>query len=246
MKNLTPPVREGIRLLTKKWFVWALLFAGHYCLAQTVSPIIVEYKAKAEGKIALTNNTLAQMAVVVEPRSFTITPDGNGIYTKLDPAIHVQLSSTSFRIDPGQTYYVFYKATSDKLPAWFTIYSAFSAVKRGPGLDVRILLPHTVYIYPKKPQTKGDIIKVTNVLYSPKSGKILCDLQNDSPDLDRVQEVRIMDGDSKASVTAPGFPVLPGSKRHLEIDWKEPTPPRQAVFQTEHSKLEWWVTRGIE
>ena len=230
----------------KKWFVWAILFAGQCCLAQTVSPIIVEYKAKAEGRIALTNNTLAPMAVIVQPRSFTIKTDGNGVYAPLDPGIHVELSSSSFRIDPGQTYYVFYKATAEKLPAWFTIYSTFSAVKRAPGMDVRILLPHTVYIYPKKPQTKGDIIKVSNVVYSPKSGKILCDLENDTPDLDRVEEINFLDGESKPGATAPGFPVLPGSKRHLEIDWKEPTPPRQAVFQTEHSKLEWWVARGIE
>lgn len=233
-------------MLTKKWFVWALLFAGQVCLAQTVSPIIVEYKAKAEGTIALTNNTLAQMAVVVEPKSFTIQPDGNGIFSPLDPAIHVQLSSTSFRIDPGQTYYVFYKATADKLPAWFTIYSAFSAVKRGSGLDVRILLPHTVYIYPKKPQTKGDILKIKQAIYSPSTGKIICDIENDTPDLDRVQEVDIFDGDNKAATTAPGFPVLPGSKRHLEIDWKGSTPPRQAVIQTEHSKLQWWIARGVD
>jgi hypothetical protein len=226
--------------------LWALLFAGQSCLAQTVSPIIVEYKAKAEGRIALTNNTLAPMAVVVEPRSFTIKPDGNGIYTSLDPGIHVELSSSSFRVDPGQTYYVFYKAKADKLPAWFTIYSTFSSVKRGPGLDVRILLPHTVYIYPKKPQTKGNIIRISTVEYLPHAGKILCDLENDTPDLDRVQEIDFLNGDNKSGATAPGFPVLPGTKRHLEIDWKEPTPPRQAIFQTEHSKLEGWVTRGAD
>ncbi len=230
----------------KKWLFGALLFAGQYCIAQTVSPVIVEYKGKAEGRIALTNNTLTPMAVVAEPKSFTITPEGNGVYTALDPAIHVQLSSSSFRVDPGQTYYVFYKATAEKLPAWFTIYSVFSAIKRGPGMDVRILLPHTVYIYPKKPQTKGDIIKVSSVVYSAKSGKILCDLENDSPDLDRVEEISIYAGNDKPGATAPGFPLLPGSKRHLEIDWKEATPPRHAIFQTEHSKLEWWIPRSGE
>jgi hypothetical protein len=232
-------------LMKKKWLVWALLLTGQCCLAQTVSPVIVEYKAKAEGRIALTNNTLTQMAVVVEPKSFTIKPDGNGVYSPLDPGIHVQLSSTSFRVDPGQTYYVFYKATAEKLPAWFTIYSTFSSIKHAPGLDVRILLPHTVYIYPKKQLTKGDVVTVKQVVYSPGSGRISCDLENNTPDLDRVQEVQIISADNK-SVTAPGFPLLPGSKRHLDIEWKEQTPPRQAVFQTEHSKVEWWVTRGGE
>lgn len=233
-------------MLMKKWLFGALLFAGQYCIAQTVSPVIVEYKGKAEGRIALTNNTLTPMAVVAKPKSFTITPEGTGVYTALDPAIHVQLSSSSFRVDPGQTYYLFYKATAEKLPAWFTIYSIFSALKRGPGMDVRILLPHTVYIYPKKPQTKGNIIKVTNVVYSAKSNKILCDLENDSPDLDRVEQISFYAGDDKAGATAAGFPLLPGSKRHLEIDWKEPTPPRHAIFQTEHSQLEWWIPRSGE
>jgi len=213
----------------------ALLLFAPCCYTQTVSPVIVEYKVKAEGRIALTNNTLTQMAVVVEPRSFSIAPDGNGTYRPLDPGIHVQLSSMSFRIDPGQTYYVFYKAKADKLPAWFTLYSTFSSVQHTSGLDVRILLPHTVYIYPKKPLGQGNAVQVTHVSYSPRTKKIVCDLENNSPDLDRIQEVAILSGGK--SISAPGFPMLPGGRRRLEVAWNESGPPETIQFQLQHARL---------
>jgi hypothetical protein len=63
----------------------------------------------------------------------------------------------SARLEPGQTYYIFYKAHADHLPAWFTVYSTFSPLQHGPGMDVRIMLPHTVYLYQKKPLAKEEI-----------------------------------------------------------------------------------------
>jgi hypothetical protein len=216
-----------------------LLFSGCCSLAQTVSPVIVEYKGKAEGQITLVNNTLTPLAVVLEPRSFSITPDGNGVYRNLDPDIHVKLSSMSFRIDPGQTHYVFYSATADKLPAWFTIYSIFSKVQHDSGLDVRILLPHTVYIYPKK-QPGNVEVQVKPPVYSSQSGKVTCDLENDTTDLTRVQEVRIVGGSK--SETAAGFPLLPGGKRHLEVSWGEKEPPQTMVLQFAHSALKQSIT----
>ncbi len=222
-------------MLVRRLLSSALLLLGYCCHGQTVSPVIVEYKGKAEGKIALTNNTLAPAAVVLEPRSFSVAADGNGVYRPLDPGIHVELSSMSFRIDPGQTYYVFYKAKADKLPAWFTIYSTFSAVKHTSGLDVRILLPHTVYIYPKKPQSKEDVVDVKQAAYFSKAGKIVCDFANSGPDLERVEEMRI--SSASKTITAAGFPLLPGGKRHLEVDWKETEPPHMVVLHMDRSTL---------
>jgi hypothetical protein len=202
--------------------------------AQTVSPVIVEYKVKAEGRIDLTNNTLEPMAVVLEPKSFDISPDGNGLYRPLDPGIHLQLSSTSFRVDPGQTYYVFYKAKSDKLPAWFTIYAAFSAVRHSKGLDVRMLLPHTVYIYPKK-QLGHDEVHLTTVEFVKSAKQVAFDVENTGPDLERVQEVRVSSGSVSAS--GPGFPLLPGGRRHITIDWKSELPPNTIDLRMEHGSL---------
>ncbi len=212
-----------------------LLTCASCAFAQTVAPVIVEYKGKAEGRISLVNNTTLPMAVVLEPQSFSITPEGKGIYRPLDPDIHVKLSAMSFRIDPGQTYYVFYSATADKLPAWFTVYSVFSSAQHRPGLDVRILLPHTVYIYPKKSKAMENV-QLTRAVYVAKSGKIICDLENNSPDLARVQEVHVTGAD-RLSASAAGFPLLPGGRRHLEVDWNESQPPQAIVLKLEHSTI---------
>jgi hypothetical protein len=208
----------------------ALLACGCPAFAQTVAPVIVQYKVKASGRITLVNNTLTPMAVVMEPKSFNITPQGKGVYRPLDPSIHLQLSAMSFRIEPGQTYYVFYKATAEKLPAWFTIYSVFSALHHESGLDVRILLPHTVYLYPKRPLAKEkDEIQVTQAAYIQTQKKVICEVENSGPDLQRVQEIRVTSADK--SQTAAGFPLLPGGKRHLEIGWTEKEVPQMILLQ---------------
>jgi P pilus assembly chaperone PapD len=212
-----------------------LVISSCCAFAQTVAPVIVEYKGKAEGRISLVNNTTLPMAVVLQPQSFSITPEGKGVYRPLDPDIHVKLSAMSFRIDPGQTYYVFYSATADKLPAWFTVYSVFSSAQHRPGLDVRILLPHTVYIYPKKSKGKENV-QLTKAVYVSKSRKILCDLENNTPDLARVQEMRIT-GAEKVSASAAGFPLLPGGHRHVEVAWDESEPPKVVVLELEHSTI---------
>lgn len=222
-------------LLLRRLFGVLVLLVSYHCHAQTVSPIIEEYKGRAEGRIALTNNTLAPEAVALESRSFSVSPDGNGVYRALDPGIQVELSSRSFRIDPGQTYYVFYKAKTDKLPAWFTIYSTFSAAKHSSGLDVRILLPHTVYIYRKKPHSKADNVDVRQAAYLSKTAKVVCDFSNSTPDLERVEEMQISSGSK--TMTVAGFPLLPGAKRHVEVDWKETEPPRMVVLHMDRSTL---------
>lgn len=225
----------------RKLLVLGLLAAGCCAWAQTVSPVIVEYKAKAEGRISLVNNTLVPLAVVLEPKSFSITPDGNGVYRELDPGIHLKLSSMSFRIDPGQTYYVFYSATADTLPAWFTVYSVFSKVQHAPGLDVRILLPHTVYIYPKKPHSKTSQVAFKNpVEYE--SGKVVFDLTNSGLDLTRVREVKITSGSK--SLTSPGFPLLPGEERHVEVKWTEAVPPETLELDFDHATMKQPIHAG--
>jgi hypothetical protein len=221
---------------------FALLLQAGCAFAQSVSPVIVEYKEKAEGRIALTNNTLQPMAVVLEPKSFTVAEDGNGVYRALDPSIHLELSSMSFRVDPGQTYYVFYKAKADKLPAWFTVYSVFSSLHHTGGLDVRILLPHTVYIYPKKP-LGPDAVRLDKANFESKTNKVVCELFNPGPDLERVQQVLITGGGTSA--TAAGFPLLPGAHRHLEVAWSGTQVPEAVSIQLERATLKQAIALDI-
>ena len=218
---------------------WLLAFAGAAtcsCLAigcpakaQTVKPVIVEYTGKGDGRFEVTNDTLLPMAVILEPRSFSINQDGRGVFRTLDSGIHVKLSTTSFRLEPKQTYYVFYKATADTLPAWFTIYSGFSTIEPGDdGLKVRIMLPHTVYLYQKAPIDKA-AVHLSQLSFVPASDTVICDLRNDSADLVRVQEVRAIAGHK--SIVAAGFPLLPGATRHLSLDWKDPVRPEYLILR---------------
>lgn len=233
---------EGRRvLLLRGLFSFAWLLLGSCLLAQTVQPVISEYQQKADGKFALTNGTLTPMVVVLEPKSFSITPDGQGIFRSLDQHIHVELSAMSARLEPGQTFYIFYKAYADQLPAWFTVYSTFSSVYHHPGLDVRIMLPHTVYLYQKHPLNKEEI-NIPAATWQAAAKTIVCDLENHSNNLTRVQEVR-MSG-PHASESSGGFPLLPLGRRHLELNWDEKQPPDSIQFRFEHFTLKVPIVPG--
>lgn len=190
---------------------------------QQVQPVIMEYKNKAEGKFSVINNTLEPMAVVLEPKSFSISPDGRGTFRNLDPTIHVQLSTMSVKLQPLQSYTVFYKADAESFPAWFTIYSTFSPARSGASISVRVQLPHTVYLYQSKPISQ-DEVHILNARYSTTTHKLVCDMLNTGKSLTRVQEVRTS-GVHVEPVTLAGFPLLPGSLRTVEVDWKGSQPP---------------------
>ena len=146
----------------------------------------------------------------------------------------MELSRTSVKLEPKQSYYVFYKAAAETLPAWFTIYSAFSQVEHGSGIDVRILLPHTVYLYQKDPIAERDV-HITDAFFSPKSKKIVCQIENGGDALARIQDVQASGG--HASQKAAGFPLLPEGKRRVELDWSEAAPPSEVSFRFEHFTL---------
>ena len=192
--------------------------------AQQVQPVIMEYHTKAEGKFSVMNNSLEPMIVVLEPKSFSIAPDGRGTFRTLDSTIHVQLSTMSVKLQPLQSYTIFYKADAESFPAWFTIYSTFSPARAaGASLSVRIQLPHTVYLYQTKPIQQDDV-HIVNARYSTATHKLVCDMLNTGKSLTRVQEVRTR-GNHIEPVTLSGFPLLPGSLRTVEVDWKGKEPP---------------------
>jgi hypothetical protein len=184
----------------------------------------MEYKNKAEGKFSVVNTTLEPMVVVLEPKSFSISPDGRGTFRTLDPAIHVQLSTMSVKLQPLESYTIFYKADADAFPAWFTIYATFSPARStGASISVRVQLPHTVYLYQSKPIDREEV-HVLNARYSVSKHKLVLDMLNVGKSLTRVQEVRA----SAAHVdpaTVSGFPLLPGALRTVEIEWKGKEPP---------------------
>jgi hypothetical protein len=211
------------------------VWGGIAVRGQSVSPVIQEYKGKADGKFAVINNTLEPMTVVIEPKSFSIGPDGRGTFRALDPGIKVELSAMTVKLQPEQTYWVFYKASAEKTPAWFTIYSSFSTPRRGESISVQIQLPHTVYLYQNGSLQKGNIV-MGDATYSVATHKLLCTVQNAGGALGRVHEV-LTSGPHGASVSLAGFPLLPGMTRNVEVDWKADEPPTSISFMFEHFTL---------
>ena len=143
------------------------LLAGGICLlamnaaagAQTVRPLINELSNPAKGRVEYVNDGLTPLNVVLEAKSFTVSETGEIAYRPLDADVHLKLSATSFRIQPQQTYYVFYEASSPQSPNWFVIYAAFSGFtfRTAQGMNVRLELPHTVYLLPKQQVEKPEI-----------------------------------------------------------------------------------------
>jgi hypothetical protein len=221
--------------------ILAPLLVGARVHAQTISPLIVEYHEKGAGRILLTNNTLTPLVVILEPMSFSIAPDGKAVYRPLDPGIHVELSTTSVRLMPKQEYYVFYKTSADSLPAWYTIYATFSPAHRGPGLTVRIMLPHTVYLLQKKPLQKDDVY-AGPATWNAQKKLVVCDVENISKAYGRMREGSVQAGRESTSID--GFPLLPGDPRHLEIPWSGRNPPEVLTLHFDHFELKVPVSAG--
>src|SRR5208337_5614586 len=82
----------------------AFLWIAGSVPAQTVRPVISELGNPAKGRVDYVNDSLTPLNVVLEAKSFTVSETGEISYRPLDPSIHLKLSTTSFRIQPQQTY----------------------------------------------------------------------------------------------------------------------------------------------
>ena len=115
------------------------------------------------------------------------------------------------------------------LPTWFTILSAMSGAKTESGLNVRILLPHVVYLNQKNPLRKTDVA-ITAFQLDREKKKARVQLENQSPNLGRVYQMTVSDGHTK-SQPGGGFPLLPRHRRWAEVDWDFPTSPSRITLR---------------
>ena len=185
-------------------------------VAQSISPVIAEYKEKASGSFTVTNDTGVAMAVILEPKSFSIDEAGKGSFRQLDSKIHLEMSQNSLRLEPRETATVFYKVTVDVAPQWLTVYAVFSPLHMGPGLNVKIMLPHTVYVY-QKDDLQREAIKVEAVSYDAAKHRVECVVTNESGRAGRATGA-LVEGEH-TSADGPGFPLLPHQPRKLSIEW---------------------------
>jgi hypothetical protein len=198
--------------------------------AQSVSPPIAEYQERARSSFQLNNGSLFPLTVVLEVRGFRVTEQGEVVDVPLDTSrIHVKLAAMSFRIPPRGSYRVFYEATGDSLPAWFNILSAMSGTRTESGLNVRLLLPHVVYLNQKQPLKKNEVA-VRTLEHDPGSKKARVQLENLGPHLGRVLQAQVSDGHTTSELGG-GFPLFPMSRRWAEIPWNGATPPTRLTVR---------------
>jgi len=206
-------VKKACRLLVSGLF---LLAAMAPAWAQTVRPLINELSNPAKGRVEYVNDGLTPLNVVLEAKSFTVSETGEISYRPLDADVHLKLSATSFRIQPQQTYYVFYEASAPKSPSWFVIYASFSgfAFRTAQGMNVRLQLPHTVYLLPKQQVEKPDV-HIERAELDAVENKVVLEVENTGNNFGRVLQTQLLG--SKKKQEAPGFPIFPHSKRILEV-----------------------------
>ena len=215
--------------------------AGALCLAQTVRPLINELGNPAKGRVEYINDTLTPLNVVLEPKSFTVSETGEISYRPLDADVHLKLSTTSFRVQPQQTYYVFYEASSPKNPTWFVIYASFSGYtfKTAQGMNVRLQLPHTVYLLPKQSVEQPDV-HVNRAELHDAENKVIIEVENTGGNFGRVLQTQLEY--TKKKQEAPGFPIFPHSKRILEVALQEKAEgenvPVEVLLQFQKFKVE--------
>lgn len=184
--------------------------------AQTVRPVISELGNPAKGRVEYVNDGDTPLNVVLEAKSFTVSETGSAEYRPLDPNIHLKLSATSFRIQPKQSYFVFYEASTTQNPNWFVIYASFSgfAFRTAQGMNVRLQLPHTVYLLPKEKPEKADV-RVLRAELDEAHDKVLLEVENTGNNFGRVLQTQLANGRKKQD--GPGFPIFPHSRRILEV-----------------------------
>lgn len=205
--------------------------------AQTVRPAVVEYPVHGRGSFDLVNETLFPMTVVLEPRGFHVDENGELADAPFDTAnVELKLSAMSFRIPPLATYTVHYEAKARKLPAWFMVLSSMSGGRTSNGINVRIELPHVVYLLQKQPLKKEAVV-VRGFSFDSAKGKAVLDLENTSASLGRVMGSELSANGRNATPFG-GFPLFPLQRRRVEVPWNGRDRPDRLLLRFSNFTLE--------
>lgn len=230
------PLRLPLRFTLRLAALGLGLAAARSLGAQTVRPAVVEYREAARGKFELVNETLFPVTVVIEPRGFHVVPTGELIETPLDTTrIRVKISAMSFRIGPREAYTVFYEATARSFPAWFVISSTLSGARTSAGLNVRIELPHVVYMLQPQPLRRTEVA-VRAFEFDSTTRRVWVEVENTGAALGRVLATEVS-GDGR-NVQGGAFPLFPFSRRRLDIPWPVSTSPERLLLRFANFAME--------
>ncbi|MCU0621617.1 MAG: hypothetical protein MUC69_08950 [Gemmatimonadales bacterium] len=201
-----------------------LLAAPAVGTAQSVSPPIVEHRGNAKSSFVVGNESLFPLTVQLSVKGFEVDSVGVLRDVPLDTTrVRVKLSTLSFRLQPRQRYTVFYEASSDSLPAWFNIWSAVSGARTSAGLNLRIELPHVVYLNQREKLAEADV-QLRGATWEVARKQVVVDVQNGSPRIGRAQLVEVTTP-SLPKAEAPAFPLFPGRRRLVAVPWPHPVAP---------------------
>lgn len=230
VSDSSSPPRRPVRHHSLVVGTLACLAFAHPLAAQSVSPPIAEYQERARSSFQLINSGIFPLSVVLEVHGFRVTEQGEVEDAPLDTTrVKIKLSAMSFRIPPRGTYTVFYEASADSLPAWFNIVSAMTGARTESGLNLRLLLPHVVYLNQKEALRRTQV-SIRAFQVDSATGRVRVQLENLGPNLGRVQEVTASAGKVVSSPGA-GFPLFPHMIRWTELAWPGPGSPEHLTVR---------------
>src|SRR4029077_3930757 len=131
-----------------KNFLFAIILGvASFASAQTVGPLYSECGKKCSGSFQVTNNGLNPMTVTIEYHGFKMRPgaDGQVAYDTVENNADVQLSSTSARLSPQQTYTFDYKVRCHEVPCTVGIAAGMIIGHTDEGMAIKLVMGHIVY-----------------------------------------------------------------------------------------------------
>jgi len=234
-------ILKGDMAKTMKWILlWLMVVSA--CAAQTIRPVLSEYRNKAEGRFEVVNDMFTATNVVLEAKGFTVDEGGAIKYVPLPPEIKLKLSDKSFRLAPKAKRTITYSATAAQMPAWFVIYAdvAGAPVKKTSGLSVQVMLPHTVYILPDKDADRQELT-IASATFDPATKTLALKVTSGSANFARVELTQVKTNDG--TLEARGFPVFPKSTRRIEIQVAGDKVPQKVTLQFGKFELDADVNR---
>lgn len=214
-----------------------LLLAAAPLAAQSVSPPIAEYVEKGSGSFTLSNETIFPLTAVLDVRGFEVTEQGELHDVPLDTTrVKVKLSALSFRIPARQSVTVVYSAQATGGPAWFQIMSALTGGRTQQGINLRLELPHVVYLAQKEPLAREDV-QVEAFTWDSAKAQVTVRVRNAGERLARVREFTITAPGAPAVRGAP-FPFFPGARRVIALPWTAPVAPAKVAIKFDKFTVE--------
>lgn len=205
--------------------------------AQTIRPAVVEYPVQGRGKFELVNESLFPLTVVLEPRGFRVDENGTLGDVPFDSSnVEVKLSAMSFRIPPLGTYTVYYEARARRLPAWFMVLSSMTGARTHTGINVRVELPHVVYLLQREPLQKEQVA-VRGFDFDSLGHRAVLELENTGDALGRVVASEVS-ANGKHGQPFGGFPLFPQSRRRVEVPWDGVEAPDRVLLRFANFSVE--------